>query len=133
MFFQPPCVNSSEAGGSVGADDLTRLAPNIPESVRELAGEVIGFARAEHTRVSCDCHLEAPAYHYAAFLAAMNDHLIAGASPRSIALMKDRELPSRTLSGKQTERHFFVAQLYEFIRGEKSLGRRAQVQREERG
>src|ERR1700732_5278015 len=87
-----------EAGRRAGADDLTRLAPNISESVWQLACKVVRLAWSEDPCRSADRELDATAHHHTALFATVDNHLITGAGPGSIPLMQDRELPPWPLS-----------------------------------
>src|SRR5262249_48218105 len=93
----------SETRGRAGADDLTRLTPDISEPVWKLTCEVVCFPGTEDARSSSNRELHATTYHHTTFLAPMDDHLVTGASSRSITLMQDGKLPSRPLCGDQAQ------------------------------
>src|SRR5919108_3104660 len=75
-------LEPSESRWGAGADDLTRLASDVAEAVRELTGEIIGFARAQHARGAPHGELDAPADHDARLLAPVRHHILAGRGSR---------------------------------------------------
>src|SRR5215469_9380316 len=121
----------SDGSRGAGTDDLTRLAPDVAEAVRELTGEIVGFARPEHARRTADGELDAPADHDPGLLAAMREHLLAGGGAGRVALVQYRELPAGTLCRDQPQRYLGIAELDELARAEERLWRSAQFEGEE--
>src|SRR6516164_1738755 len=78
----------SEGRRGAGTDDLTRLASDVAEAVRELAGEIIGLAGPEHARGAAHGELDAPADHHPRLFTATCEHLLTGGGPRRVALMQ---------------------------------------------
>src|ERR1700746_4090269 len=91
----------SEGRWGAGADDLTRLAPDIAEAMGQLTRKIIGLAGPEHACGSSDGELDAAADHDAALLAPMRQHLLAGRGAGGIALVQQRQLPAAALCGHE--------------------------------
>src|SRR5262249_26966154 len=129
------CVHSgrepSESRGGTGTNDLTGLASHVAEPVRQLTGEIVSLTGAENARRTAHGQLNATADHDATFLAAVREHLLPGRRAGRVALVQQRQLPSRPLSGDQPQRDCLVAELRELGAAEEGLRRAAQVQREE--
>src|SRR5215470_869137 len=124
----------SEGRRSGGADDLTRLASDIAETMGQLTREIISLSGSEHARRSPDGELDAPADHHAGLLAvAVRLHSIAGGGPRRVALVQQRQLPPRTLGGDEAQRDLGVAELDQLLCAEEGLRRGGEIEREELG
>src|SRR5580704_19144424 len=98
-------LDPSEGRRSAGADDLTRLASDIAEAMRQLAGEIVSLPGTEHARGAADGELDAPADHDPGFLAAMCQHLLLRGGSRRVALVQQRQLPSGALRRHEAQRH----------------------------
>src|SRR6516164_3953371 len=85
----------SEGRWGTGTDDLTRLASDVAEAVRELAGEIIGLSGPEHARDAAHGELDASADHHARLLAAVRQHVFGGRGPGRVALVQHRQLTCR--------------------------------------
>src|SRR5215472_6558433 len=115
---------SSPSGGrrSGGADDLTRLASDIAETMGQLTREIISLSGSEHARRSPDGELDAPADHDPGLLAiAVCLHSIAGGGPRRVTLVQQRQLPAGALGGDEAQRDLGVAELDQLLRAEERL------------
>src|SRR5579863_2710587 len=132
-FMTAALYRKSKRRGGAGTDDLTRLASDIAEAMRQLAGEIISLAGTKYARGAADGQFDPPPDHDACLLAPVRQHLLAGRGTGGVALMQHGELTGVALRGHQAQRDVRVAELHEFIGTEKSLWRHAQVQGEKLG
>src|SRR5882724_13394432 len=78
---------ASKTGRRAGADDLTRLAPDVPEAMRQVAGEVVGLSCRKDARDARQSELDATLHHDAGLFATMCEHLVARLRARRISFV----------------------------------------------
>src|SRR5689334_9894348 len=99
---------TSETRRSAGADDLTRLAADVPEPVRQVAREVIRFTCRKHARDTRKRELDASFHDDPALFATMREHFITCLSAGGISLVEQRQLAPRALRGHEPQRDLLI-------------------------